>query len=86
MKRGRPKKIKPVEVAPVETLNTGTTLEVVEPEVILNAPIAEEVKVVIKPKEYSVPVTKEDYLALHKCLKDSGVNSIGDLEVRASKL
>ena len=85
MTRGRPKKIKPVEV--VETLNTGTTVGIVEPEVVLNAPVVvEEVKVVIKPKQYSVPVTREDFLALHKCLKDSGINSIGDCEVRASKL
>lgn len=35
---------------------------------------------------YPIPETKEEYLALHKCLKDLGVNSIGDLEVRASKL
>ena len=35
---------------------------------------------------YQVPETKEDFLALHKCLQDTGVNSIGDLEVKASKL
>ena len=35
---------------------------------------------------YPVPETKEDLLALHKCLQDTGVNSIGDLEVKASRL
>lgn len=53
---------------------------------VLEAPATEPVKVVLAPKKYEVPVTREDLLALHKCLKDLGVNSIGDLEVRASKL
>ena len=35
---------------------------------------------------YPVPETKEYLLALHKCLKDTGCNSIGDIEVRASRL
>lgn len=35
---------------------------------------------------YPVPSTKEDYLALYQCLKDSNINSIGDVEVKASKL
>ena len=30
--------------------------------------------------------SKEDYLALYQCLKDTGVNSIGDIEVKASRL
>ena len=37
-------------------------------------------------KVYPIPETREDYLALHKCLKDLGVNSTSDLEVRASRL
>ena len=53
---------------------------------VLEAPATEPVKLVLAPKKYEVPVTREDLLALHKCLKDLGVNSIGDLEVRASKL
>jgi hypothetical protein len=40
----------------------------------------------VREKVYVVPETKEDYLRLHKLLKDIGVNSIGDLEVKASRL
>ena len=63
-------------VAETTTYTDGTNTEF-EGDIVL--PV--EVK-----KEYPIPSTKEDYLALHKCLKDSGVNSIGDLEVKASKL
>ena len=53
---------------------------------ILEAPATEPIKLVLAPKVYEIPSTKEDFLALHKCLKDLGVNSIGDLEVKASRL
>ena len=42
---------------------------------------------VLKPlKVYEVPETREELLALIKCLENTGVKSIGDLEVRASRL
>ena len=73
---------------PVEELEgIQTTTSLLPQDDILEAPSTEpEVQVVLKAKEYPIPVTREDLLALHKCLKDLGVNSIGDLEVRASKL
>lgn len=55
-------------------------------EVILKAPSTENVKLAVGPKVYPFPETKEDYSVLHKLLKDIGVNSIGDLEVKASRL
>lgn len=71
---GRPKKISAEDM-----LTNGTTGEIQ----------VDENENVITPREafeYPVPETKEDFLALHKCLKDTGINSTGDLEVRASKL
>ena len=89
----RKKKVeKKVEETPVEekveVLEKPASNEVTEvtAESILEAPATEPVKLVLAPKVYEIPSTKEDYLALHKCLKDLGVNSIGDLEVRASRL
>lgn len=35
---------------------------------------------------YSVPETKEDYLALIQCLKDTGSTDVSNLEVKASRL
>ena len=52
---------------------------------ITTAPSTQDIKIVKPTKIYQVPETKEDLLALHKCLKDSGFNSIGDIEVRASR-
>ncbi len=49
-------------------------------------PGTNNIEIVTAPKEYPVPETKQDYLALHQLLKDLGVNSIGDLEVKASRL
>ena len=89
MTRGRPKKkveeaIKKVveEVGIPATVPEGT-LPLND---ILEAPATESIKLVIAPKVYEVPSTREDFLALHKCLRDTGIHSIGDLEVRAAKL
>lgn len=67
-----------------ESVEMPATSLVQEP--ILQAPSTENVKLKLSPKVYPVPETKEDYLALHKLLQDIGTNSIGDLEVRASKM
>lgn len=69
------------EVGILATVPEGT----LPPNDILEAPATQDIKLVLA-KKYEVPVTKEDYLALHKLLKEIGANSIGDLEVRASKL
>ena len=84
------KKVEEVIKEPVEEV----PVEEVEPEeevVITSEEPEEEVEEKLEePKRetftYPVPVTREDLLALHKCLKDLGVNSIGDLEVKASKM
>jgi hypothetical protein len=37
-------------------------------------------------KVYLVPETKEDYLNLIQCIKDTGSSRVGELEAKASKL
>lgn len=89
---GRPKKVKEIEnVEEVTddstTMNSGTTSNP-QPEVILKQESTWAGDPTQMPRltfHYPVPETKEDLLALHKCLKDMGVNSIGDIEVRASR-
>ena len=78
---------KPIEVAvdSTSTLSSGTTKS--QPETsTLTEPATVSIEKTRATFTYPVPETKEDLLSLHKCLKDTGVNSIGDLEVRASRL
>lgn len=79
----RPKKINvsetPVDITSTETIETAN----------INTNVENQVVTITLPRStfvYPVPETREDILALHKCLKDLGVNSIGDLEVKASKM
>ena len=46
----------------------------------------EKVEAVIPAKVYLVPETKEDYLNLIQCIKDTGSSRVGELEVKASRL
>ena len=70
----------PVEVMPVETM--AEEVKTVEP--VNEVPV---LKALTRATfTYAVPETREELLALHKCLKDTGVNSIGDLEVKASRM
>lgn len=71
----RPKKVKE-ETATAEDLKIQEPVESVTVDAAL----------IRSTYTYPVPETREDYLALHQCLKDTGVNGIGDLEVKASKL
>ena len=76
---GRPKKVN-AEGTPTDEITTNATTEDI---------IADAEGNVSTPREtfiYLIPETREDYLALHQCLKDLGVNSTSDLEVRASRL
>ena len=79
----RPKGVKnkvSEEVVPVET--PAEEVKTIEP---LNEVPVQEVST-RTTFTYPVPETREDLLALHKCLQDTGVNSIGDLEVKASRM
>lgn len=71
---GRPKKV----VADIDNTKESTTTSIELGAVGGIVPIPTKV--------YLYPETREDYLALHKLLKDLGVNSISDLEVKASRL
>ena len=77
---------KPIEVVvgSTSTLISGTTTNP-QPETS-TAPTTVSIEKTRDTFTYPVPETKEDLLALHKCLKDMGCNSIGDIEVRASRV
>ena len=44
------------------------------------------VETTLSVKKYVVPETKEEYLNLIQCLKDTGCTDVSGLEVRASRL
>jgi hypothetical protein len=66
------KEVEPIEVEPVEEI------EVVKVEEMVEEPKTAKV--------YQVPETKEDYLNLIQCLKDTGATDVSSLEVKASRL
>ena len=80
----RPKGAKNKKVDKVDKVNTstneksGTTTNPPQQTTSGNAP---------RPAfNYPIPETKEDFLALIQCLKDTGADSVGNLEVKASRL
>ena len=84
---GRPKKIKEpvitpdINTIPVDITSTDISGTTVNPAITVTSG-----DVPRKAFFYPIPETREDLLALHKCLKDLGVNSTSDLEVRASRM
>ena len=48
--------------------------------------VEEVEKIEVTAKVYLVPETKEDYLNLIQCIKDTGSSRVGELEVKASRL
>ena len=84
---GRPKKIKePVITPDVNTVPVDTTSTQVSGTTVTTEANVTSGDVPRKAFFYPIPETREDLLALHKCLKDLGVNSTSDLEVRASRM